>query len=102
IIADPDLPNKALAGQTATIRPCIAINEGCIGRDYQGLPMLCSVNPAVAWPELDDYPKAEKRGKVVVVGGGAAGVGGGPGGAEAGRRVWRQPGLLLSEATAWC
>src|SRR2546422_11486210 len=55
IIAGPDLPNKALAGQTATIRPCIAINEGCIGRDYQGLPMLCSVNPAVAWPELDDY-----------------------------------------------
>jgi 2,4-dienoyl-CoA reductase-like NADH-dependent reductase (Old Yellow Enzyme family) len=74
IIADPDLPNKALAGDAGAIRPCIAINEGCIGRDYQGLPMLCSVNPAVAWPELDDYGPAGKKEKVVVVGGGPAGM----------------------------
>jgi hypothetical protein len=93
IIADPDLPNKALEGQSARIRPCIAINEGCIGRDYQGLPMLCAVNPAVAWPELDDYGRAEKSEQVVVVGGGPAGMEAARVAAERGHRV-----LLMERA----
>ena len=46
IIADPDLPTKARTGRTA--RPCIGINEGCIGRLYTDRPMWCSVNPGIA------------------------------------------------------
>ena len=86
LIADPDLPRKAALGQKA--RPCISLNEGCIGRLYQGLPMWCSVNPAIREPELDttapplvpgsshvqplDTPRRRRR--VVVVGGGVAGA----------------------------
>ena len=50
IIADPDLPLKVAAGERK--RPCISLNEGCIGRLYNGLPMWCSVNPAIREPEL--------------------------------------------------
>ena len=45
LIADPDLPRRLAGG--ARIRPCISINEGCIGRLYSGLPLWCSVNPAI-------------------------------------------------------
>src|SRR5690242_16340503 len=50
IIADPDLPKKARAGVAQ--RPCIGLNEGCIGRLYTDRPMWCSVNPAIRDPEL--------------------------------------------------
>lgn len=88
LIADPDLPRKAAIGQKA--RPCISLNEGCIGRLYQGLPMWCSVNPSIREPELGTsapvlvagpalVERAEpveqaRRRRVVVVGGGVAGA----------------------------
>jgi 2,4-dienoyl-CoA reductase-like NADH-dependent reductase (Old Yellow Enzyme family) len=50
IIADPDLPRRLQDGARA--RPCISINEGCIGRLHSGLPVWCSVNPAVREPRL--------------------------------------------------
>ena len=45
IIADPDLPRHMAQGTRR--RPCISVNDGCIGRLYTGAPMWCSVNPAV-------------------------------------------------------
>ena len=51
VIADPDLPRKYAAG--ATPRPCISINECCIGRLYEGRPMWCSINPGIRDPEVD-------------------------------------------------
>jgi 2,4-dienoyl-CoA reductase-like NADH-dependent reductase (Old Yellow Enzyme family) len=82
IIADPDLPRKIAAGITP--RPCISINEGCIGRLYSGLPMYCSINPGIrdpwlAEPEAMDVPgtaasDAPAGSHVVVVGGGVAGM----------------------------
>ena len=72
IIADPDLPAKARAGRPA--RPCIGLNEGCIGRLYTDRPMWCSVNPSVRDPQLDDLAPAVTPGRVVVVGGGVAGL----------------------------
>ena len=60
IIADPDLPAKARAGRAA--RPCIGINEGCIGRLYTDRPMWCSVNPGIRDPELAELvPAATTR-----------------------------------------
>jgi dimethylglycine catabolism A len=72
IIAEPDLPTKIAAG--ARKRPCISLNEGCIGRLYTGLPMWCSVNPTIREPELARLVPAADPGRIVVVGGGVAGL----------------------------
>jgi 2,4-dienoyl-CoA reductase-like NADH-dependent reductase (Old Yellow Enzyme family) len=72
IIADPDLPLKVADGRRH--RPCIGLNDGCIGRLYTGMPMYCSVNPAVRHPGLGKIESVEEPGRVVVVGGGVAGL----------------------------
>jgi 2,4-dienoyl-CoA reductase-like NADH-dependent reductase (Old Yellow Enzyme family) len=72
IIADPDLPMKIADGRRH--RPCIGLNDGCIGRLYTGMPMYCSVNPAVRDPSLAEVAPAQDPARVVVVGGGVAGL----------------------------
>ncbi len=72
MIADPDLPQKIAEGRQH--RPCIGVNDGCIGRLYQGMPMYCSVNAAVREPSLADVVRAEEPTRVVVAGGGVAGL----------------------------
>jgi 2,4-dienoyl-CoA reductase-like NADH-dependent reductase (Old Yellow Enzyme family) len=72
IIADPDLPLKIADGRHH--RPCIGLNDGCIGRLYTGMPMYCSVNPAIRDPGLAEVAPAEAPARVVVVGGGVAGL----------------------------
>jgi hypothetical protein len=72
IIADPDLPLKIADGRR--FRPCIGLNDGCIGRLYTGMPMYCSVNPAIRDPGLAEVVPAEEPARVVVVGGGVAGL----------------------------
>ena len=74
IIADPDLARRARAGELSRIRPCIAINEGCMGRVYDGLPIACAVNPAIADEALSELAPLEKQRRVVVIGGGPAGM----------------------------
>jgi 2,4-dienoyl-CoA reductase-like NADH-dependent reductase (Old Yellow Enzyme family) len=85
IIADPDLPLKVLNNQRK--RPCIGLNEGCIGRLYTGLPMWCSVNPAIREPGLAHLTPAERLGHVVVVGAGVAGLEAARAAAKRGHRV---------------
>jgi dimethylglycine catabolism A len=85
IIADPDLPAKAAAGRAP--RPCIGINEGCIGRLYTARPMWCSVNPGIRDPELAELSSTDSPGTVVVVGGGVAGLEAARGAALRGHRV---------------
>lgn len=97
IIADPDMPRKLLAGRARMIRPCIAINDACIGRAYQGYPMKCAVNPAIASPELDvEFDPAavsvsrvshDEGRDVLVVGAGPAGLAAALSAAERGHRV---------------
>jgi 2,4-dienoyl-CoA reductase-like NADH-dependent reductase (Old Yellow Enzyme family) len=72
IIADPDLPAKARNGRVA--RPCIGLNEGCIGRLYTDRPMWCSVNPGIRDPDLAELVPAATAGRIVVAGGGVAGL----------------------------
>jgi N,N-dimethylglycine/sarcosine dehydrogenase len=85
IIADPDLPRRLRDG--ARFRPCISINEGCIGRLYRGLPVWCSVNPAIREPALEAPAPAARPGRVVVVGGGVAGLEAARGAAARGHHV---------------
>jgi 2,4-dienoyl-CoA reductase-like NADH-dependent reductase (Old Yellow Enzyme family) len=85
IIADPDLPLKVLTG--ARKRPCIGLNEGCIGRLYTGLPMWCSVNPAIREPELGQLAVTVEPKQIVVVGAGVAGLEAARGAAVRGHHV---------------
>lgn len=74
LIADPDLPNKALAGRSTEIRPCISIISGCSGRTGRGNTMGCSVNPLISYPALETNPAVSVARRIVVVGAGPAGL----------------------------
>jgi 2,4-dienoyl-CoA reductase-like NADH-dependent reductase (Old Yellow Enzyme family)/thioredoxin reductase len=80
-IADPEFPNKIREGRMLEVRRCIACNR-CISDAVHSktpAPMrrpVCSVNPEIGqeihW--RDNYKLAEHARKIVVVGGGPAGL----------------------------
>lgn len=74
MLADPDLPRKVEAGLPDRIRPCIACNQGCLGRLFAGLPAGCAVNPEVNRDASYAVTRAPIKRRVVVVGGGVAGM----------------------------
>jgi 2-enoate reductase len=74
LIADPEWGNKARAGRAEDIRPCIACNEFCIGRVFEDRPISCSVNAAAGKERYYALDRPEKVKKVVVIGGGPAGM----------------------------
>jgi thioredoxin reductase len=75
LICDPDMPNKAARGAPEDIRACIACNQACIGHFHKGYPISCIQNP-VSGRELrfGTIPQASPRKKVMIVGGGPAGM----------------------------
>jgi N,N-dimethylglycine/sarcosine dehydrogenase len=96
LIADPDLPRKAREGRLDDIRTCVGANEGCIDRIYQGKAVTCVQNPATGREaELADVRPAPTSRKVVIVGGGVAGLEAGRMAALRGHRV-----VLLEKASA--
>ena len=75
LIADPQAPNKAMEGQLDDIRLCQGYNEGCIDRIYTGRGVTCVQNATIGREtELGALSPAEQPRKVVVVGGGPAGL----------------------------
>ncbi len=73
-LADPEYPNKVLTGHTEKIRPCIACNQGCITRLQQGKQPTCAVNPVAMREVRYALRPCVQPKKVVVVGGGVAGM----------------------------
>lgn len=73
-LADPALPNKLLAGQPASIRPCLACNQACISRVLQGKRPSCTVNPQAMREVSHALRPCFKALRVVVAGGGPAGM----------------------------
>lgn len=77
LIADPELPNKAREGREDDIRQCIACNQGCIGRMGLGYTIGCMQTPAAGNEEklgVGTLTPCHTPKKVVVVGGGPAGL----------------------------
>ncbi|MBT6111300.1 MAG: FAD-dependent oxidoreductase [Rhodospirillales bacterium] len=75
MICDPDMPNKAMHSKIDDIRACIGCNQACIGHVKEGVPISCIQHP-VAGRELQ-YGNMEPTTapkKVLVVGGGPAGM----------------------------
>jgi 2,4-dienoyl-CoA reductase-like NADH-dependent reductase (Old Yellow Enzyme family) len=75
MICDPDMPNKALAGKVDNIRACIGCNQACIGHFQLGLSISCIQHPETGRElQYGVKPRAAKPRKVLVVGGGPAGL----------------------------
>ena len=73
LLADPEWPKKTRSGRVEEIRPCIGCHEGCLARTRR-LSLSCAVNPACGDERVLRLNPAERKKKVVVVGGGPAGM----------------------------
>jgi len=78
LIADPYWAKKAQEGRADEIRGCIGCNQKCMGRLLQNLAISCVQNPTSGHEEEygEDilYKETETPKKIVVVGGGPAGM----------------------------
>lgn len=76
-IADPETAVKSRQGRADEVRLCISCNQECIGREGLNLEIGCILNPE-AGHELELVPlrqrRATRRRRVLVVGGGPAGM----------------------------
>src|SRR5271157_1880466 len=74
ILADPEIVNKARRAQAQDVRPCLRCHT-CNRLTAAFYPIRCAVNPVLG-RELDyaTLPTATTKRKIVVVGGGPAGI----------------------------
>ena len=75
LIADPDIVRKTISGAGDDVLECIGCNQSCIGHYHAGVPIGCVANPrtgresTLPRPVRRDHPR-----RVLVAGGGPAGV----------------------------
>jgi len=75
LICDPLMPAKTLEGRAEDVRACIACNQACIGHFHKGLPISCIQHPETGRELVfGELQQAVKRKRVMVVGGGPAGM----------------------------
>lgn len=76
LLADPEWPNKAYAGEIERIRPCIGCQEGCLNEFVEAGHPQCAVNPRSSFEsQMPAIPApAVHKKRVAVVGGGPGGV----------------------------
>lgn len=74
LICDPEMPNKANS-EPDDIRACIGCNQACIGHFHKGYPISCIQHPETGReltygkPDKVNIPK-----RIIVIGGGPAGL----------------------------
>jgi 2,4-dienoyl-CoA reductase-like NADH-dependent reductase (Old Yellow Enzyme family) len=75
LICDPRLPEKARLGASDDIRACIGCNQACIGHFHAGYPISCIQHPETG-RELTYgvVSKTRRPQRILVVGGGPAGM----------------------------
>jgi 2,4-dienoyl-CoA reductase (NADPH2) len=86
LLADPDLPRKLMLGQPQRVRRCISC-ENCIDAMEQRFSVDCAVNPRTGKERELAATRADRAKRVVVIGGGPAGLEAARVAAERGHRV---------------
>ena len=74
LIADPELPNKALWGRFDEINYCIACNQGCFDPIFDQKPQTCLVNARAGAEGKITIDPARRKKKIMIIGGGPAGL----------------------------
>lgn len=80
LICDPEMPRKAQEGRLDEIRRCMGCSEGCwmrVSQDRNPQGVSCTYNPTVGKETLPGWLElipAETKKKVMVIGGGPAGL----------------------------
>jgi NADPH-dependent 2,4-dienoyl-CoA reductase/sulfur reductase-like enzyme len=74
LLADPDLPRKMRDGREEEIMACGACLQGCLAKVKEGGPIGCIVNPEVGHEDEPVGPAPAVGARLVVVGGGPAGM----------------------------
>ncbi|MGE0852584.1 MAG: FAD-dependent oxidoreductase [Hyphomicrobiaceae bacterium] len=75
MISDPEMPNKAREGRNDEIRACIACNQACIGHYHMGFGISCIQNPVTGRErKLGNIARSATPRRILVAGGGPAGM----------------------------
>ena len=73
LLADPELPNKVASGRLDDIAPCTAC-QTCAETVAEDGNAICRVNAALGIEHQYEIKEAEKKKRVMVIGGGPAGM----------------------------
>jgi 2,4-dienoyl-CoA reductase-like NADH-dependent reductase (Old Yellow Enzyme family)/thioredoxin reductase len=74
LLADPELVVKSTQDREDDVRPCLRCMDGC-GVIFAGLPARCAINPQLGYEtEVRQLQDATCKKKVMVIGGGPAGM----------------------------
>lgn len=74
ILTDPEFPNKAKEGRVDEIRKCVGCHQGCFDRVFDHKPVTCTLNPSAGREKEFKIIHADKKKKVMIVGGGPSGL----------------------------
>ncbi|MSS08220.1 FAD-dependent oxidoreductase [Clostridium sp. WB02_MRS01] len=77
LLCDPFWVRKLECGQEEQIRPCLNCNDGCINQLFRHGNLRCAINPYTGYEHQyseHNVPAAGIRKKVMIVGGGIAGM----------------------------
>ncbi|MDZ7699358.1 MAG: FAD-dependent oxidoreductase [Deltaproteobacteria bacterium] len=74
LLADPHLPRKVQEKRLNEIIPCVSCNQGCFDAIFSGTPVTCILNPMTGSEGYYTVEKAAKPKRILIAGGGPAGM----------------------------
>ncbi len=108
MLADPYWANKAKEGDISNIRRCVACNQGCMEYLIQEKKITCIHNPTVGKERERQIKPAKKKKRVLMIGGGVAGMEAAMVATQRGHRteIWEKSNILggnarLASITPW-
>ena len=72
-LCDPEFVSKAQSGREKEIRPCIGCLR-CLNGIMFGKRIACTINPSLELENEDTIKEAEEKKKILIIGGGPAGM----------------------------